>query len=281
MSNKSLPRISLENSYGILSAAFVLISHFVDVVFSEIDAGLQKLYGDKWMKKLQNESLLSNDFNSRDPQSILKELARNGSSQFRLPLNSRIERDKLGQFYDGLDDLLGERNAWVHRQLSEDISELKDLATTADALLKMCAMEFDYQLWVSDLLTAGQNAAAHVIEHQIDSPINAISQEIGGSTEMQNDQRVQLAIGDPVTARFLTHSYVVGDGGDVIDRSTGVRLSQFNSGYQKKLLTLTSSLKIGSRLRITTEAQLCSFFEDHWGFLTDIAAEDWFPNHLK
>jgi hypothetical protein len=281
MSNKSLPKISLDSTYGILSAAFVLISHFADIIFGEIDTGLRKLYGENWMKKLQNDSLLSIDFNSRDPQSILKELARNGSSQFRLPLNSRIERENLGRFYDGLDDLLGERNAWVHRQLSEDILELKDLANSADELLKMCSIRFDYQVWVSDLLTAQHIAALPVTDGQLNSPIDALPQEIGGSTEMQNDPKVQLAIGDPVTARFLTHSYVVGDRGDVIDRATGVQLSQFNSEYQRKLIAFTSNLKIGSRLRLTTEAQLCSFFEDHWGFLTDITPGDWFPNHLK
>jgi len=281
MSNKNLPKISLDSTYGILSAAFVLISHFVDLVFGEIDIGLRKLYGENWMKILQNDSLLSIDFNSRDPQSILKELARNGSSQFRLPLNSRIERKNLGHFYDGLDDLLGERNAWVHRQLSEDISELKDLANTAEALLEMCSLKFGYQLWIADLLTGQQLSAVPDTENQLNFAATGSPKENGGSIQMQENQKMQMAIGDPVTARFLTHSYVVGDSGDVIDRATGVRLSQFNSQYQKKLIMLISNLKIGSRLRLTTEAQLCSFFEDHWGFLTDISPEDWFPNHLK
>jgi hypothetical protein len=281
MSNRSLPKISLDSTYGILSAAFVLISHFVDIVFGEIDTGLRKLYGENWMKKLQNDTLLSIDFNPRDPQSILKELARNGSSQFRLPLNSRIERENLGHFYDGLDDLLGERNAWVHRQLSEDISELKDLASTAEMLLEMCSLKFEYRMWIADLLTGQQISHVPDIEKKLNFAANGLLKEIGGSTEMQNDPKVQLAIGDPVTARFLTHSYVVGDRGDVIDRATGVQLSQFNSEYQRKLIPFTSNLKIGSRLRLTTEAQLCSFFEDHWGFLTEITPGDWFPNHLK
>jgi hypothetical protein len=281
MSNQYLPRISLEHPYGVLSAAFVLISHFSDSLYSEIDTGLRKLYGENWMKKFQNEDLLTHEFNSRDPQSILKELARNGASQFRLPLNSRIERENLSRFYDGLDDLLGERNAWVHRQLSEDISELKDLAETASALLKMCSLDFDYALWLSGLITVEQVTTIQTSERHVDLTVNRTPEEVGDSTDMQKDQKVQLALGDAVTARFLTHSYVVGEGGDVIDRITGVRLSQFNSVYQKKLIPLISNLRSGSRLRLTAEAQLCSFFDDHWGFLADISPEEWFPNHLK
>lgn len=281
MTNKYLPKISLNHPYGILSAAFALISHFSDALFSEVNTGLQKLYGDQWMKKLQSQDLLIHEFNPRDPQSVLKELARNGASQFRLPLNSRIERQNLSRFYDGLDDLLGERNAWVHRQLSEDITELQDLANTASMLLEICSLDFDYRSWLSELLTGEQIPTNNSPGSPLDYVTNKAPEEMGGSPEMQKDQKVQLSLGDAVTARFLTHSYVVGEAGDVVDRTTGVRLSQFNSGYQKRLLAIISNLKIGSRLRITAEAQLCSFFDDHWGFLVDISPEEWFPNHLK
>lgn len=281
MTDQQLPKISLNHPYGILSAAFALISHFSDSLYSEINTGLRKLYGDQWMIKLQNQDLLTHEFNSRDPQSVLKELARNGASQFRLPLNSRIERENLSKFYDGLDDLLGERNAWVHRQLSEDITELQDLANTASMLLKICSLDFDYRVWLSELLTGHQTPSINPQDVDLDFVANKAPEEMGGSTEMDKDQKVQLSLGDTVTARFLTHSYVVGTRGDVIDRTTGVRLSQFNSDYQKKLIALISNLKTGSRLRITTEAQLCSFFDDHWGFLADISPEQWFPNHLK
>lgn len=281
MTDRHLPKISLNHPYGILSAAFALISHFSDSLYSEINTGLRKLYGEQWMKKLQSEDLLTHEFNSRDPQSVLKELARNGTSQFRLPLNSRIERQNLSRFYDGLDDLLGERNAWVHRQLSEDITELQDLANTASMLLEICSFDFDYRIWLSELLTGEQTPTVQSPEAHLDLVANNAPEEMEGSTEMHKDQKVQLSLGDAVTARFLTHSYVVGDGGDVFDRTTGVRLSQFNSDYQKKLLAVISNLKIGSRLRITAEAQLCSFFDDHWGFLADISPEEWFPNHLK
>jgi hypothetical protein len=281
VNNFRLLKISLETPYGILSAAFALISHFSDTLYLEIDSGLRKLYGEHWMTKFQTENLLVLEFNARDPQSILKELARNGASQFRLPLNSRIQRENLGRFYDGLDDLLGERNAWVHRQLSEEITELTDLAKTASELLTLCNLDFNYLTWISDLQSLEKEQISKKIEVYPSVKISAGTKEKGDSRDMQKEQKVQLALGDAVTSRFLTHSYVVADGGDVIDRATGVRLSQFNSDYQQKLSILVLNLKTGSRLRLTTEAQLCSFFDDHWGFLADVSPEDWFPNHLK
>ena len=281
MSNSQLPRISLTEPYGVLCAAVVIITHFSDLIFSEIDSGLRKLYGENWVKILQSDKLLPNDFNSRDPQSILKELARNGSSQFRLPLNSRIARENFLFFYDGLDDLLGERNAWVHRQLSEDSSELHGLAKSATSLLDTCLMKFDYSEWINDLLLENHAAITKISISVQETLGNNSVNEKGEEFQMEENQEIEISVGDPVTARFLTHSYVVGENGDILDRTTGVRLSQFNSTYQNSLKNLISNLKIGSRLRLTTEAQLCSFIEDHWGFLTNVSPEDWFPNHLK
>jgi hypothetical protein len=99
--------------------------------------------------------------------------------------------------------------------------------------------------------------------------------------EMNNNEEENLTIGSPISSRFLAHSYVLEVNGDVSDRNTGVRISEFNSKYQTLIKGALSDLKVGSRLRITQEGQLCSFFEDHWGFLTKIDPTEWFPNHLK
>ena len=281
MSNQQLPKISLAEPYGVLSAALVIICHFSDTLLSAVNMGLTDLYGHHWQRKLQNDGLLPNDFNSRDPQAVLKELARNGSSQFRLPLNTQISRENLLFFYNGLDDLLGERNAWVHRQLSESIDELQDLATTSTNLLKVCKKEFNYSDWILELLHTMKSSEE--ISPEVKAEENVVSTKVneGEESKLEQVQRVKLSIGDAVTARFLTHSYVVGENGDVLDRVTGVRLSQFNSDYQKSLKETLMNLKLGSRLRLTSEGQLCSFFEDHWGYLAEISATEWFPNHLK
>lgn len=281
MTQKQLPTIPLHEPYGVFSAALVIICHFSDLMFSKIDLGLTDLYGVSWQRKFQTENLLSSEFNGRDPQAVLKELARNGSSQFRLPLNSQISREKLSYFYNGVDDLLGERNAWVHRQLSESIPELKELAQTTTELLKVSFDEFNYTDWIHDLLetTAISNKGSARNENKVkDHQLQVNSSE---GLQMEKPHRIDLIMGDPVTARFLTHSYVVEEKGDISDRNTGVKLSEFNSEYRKSLSILLADLKIGSRLRLTESGQLCSFFEDHWGFLTEISSKDWFPNHLK
>jgi len=282
MTKKNLPHISLNQPYGVFSAALVILSHFSDTLVVKIDEDLSKLFGENWKKKLQDDGLLPAEFNARDPQAVLKELARNGSSQFRIPLNSHIPRERLSFFYNGLDDLLGERNAWVHRQIDENMSELKDLATTTSNLLTLCSLEFDYLGWIEELSTS---------KEQIESVSSTDSVEMVPSIEkvevleerfeMNNNEEENLTIGSPISSRFLAHSYVLEVNGDVSDRNTGVRISEFNSKYQTLIKGALSDLKVGSRLRITQEGQLCSFFEDHWGFLTKIDPTEWFPNHLK
>ena len=282
MSSQNLPKISLDQSYGVFSAALVIVSHFSDTLVTRIELELSKLYGENWKSKLQDDGLLPIDFNVRDPQAILKELARNGSSQFRIALNKQIPREKLLFFYNGLDDLLGERNAWVHRQLAENVIELKDLAKTTTALLAQCALDFDYSAWIEDLITP----TAH-LESQVDTSsaeimaANSDKKFTQEGQKMENNEEIEPQIGSPISSRFLAHSYVVETNGDVADRNTGVKISEFNSSYQLKLQIAMAGLKVGSRLRITQEGQLCSFFEDHWGYLIKIDPLEWFPNHLK
>lgn len=282
MSEFDLPRVELHKPYGIFSAALVIIFHFSDLVFRQIGLGLTELYGLNWKKKLQDEELLPKEFNSRDPQAILKELARNGSSQLRFPLNGKIPRHKIAFFYDGLDDLLGERNAWVHRQLDESLPELKDLAKTTSELLSACSLEFNYNHWIEGLL-----AIENFPEDKPDSlrliPTSGFPKEPCQEVALLFPENVdsEIQIGAAVSSRFMTHSYVVETNGDVSDRNTGVKLSEFNSVYQIKLQSMLLDRKVGSRLRLTQDGHLCSFFEDHWGYLATITPLDWFPNHLK
>jgi len=282
MTEKKLPLISLDQPYGILSAALVILSHFSDTLVTKIDSNLSKLFGGNWKKKLQDDGLLPTEFNTRDPQAVLKELARNGSSQFRIPLNSQIPREKLSFFYNGLDDLLGERNAWVHRQIDENMSELKDLALTTSNLLLLSSLEFDYLGWIEELSTSTVQFESMPSTDSVEMVPSTAKAEVPEERfEMNNDEEGNLTIGSPISSRFLAHSYVLEANGDISDRNTGVKISEFNSKYQRLIKGVISDLKVGSRLRITQEGQLCAFFEDHWGFLTKIDPSEWFPNHLK
>ena len=262
MKNLNVPQIPLNKPYGVFSAALIIILHFCDSLFLEIDYSLSDLYGEGWKKKLQDENTLPKDFNFRDPQAILKEIARNGSSQFRFPLNSRISREKLSFFYNGLDDLLGERNAWVHRQLAENLSELKDLAATSTSLLSACSIEIDYISWINELSNVEElieSKGAKSSDESLSKTVQSTDEEQG--EYMNNKRESELKIGSPVSSRFLSHSYVVEPNGDIADRNTGVKLSDFNSAYQKNLQVMVVSLKVGSRLRMTQEGQLCSFLD--------------------
>jgi hypothetical protein len=199
-----------------------------------------------------------------------------------LPLNAQISRDKLAYFYDGLDDLLGERNAWVHRQIDENMSELSDLATTTSNLLALCALDFDYLGWIEKLSTSKEQSESVSVADSLEMLPSIAKVEVPEERfEMNNNKEEDFTIGSPISSRFLTHSYVLEANGDISDRNTGVRISEFNSNYQTLIKSALSDIKVGSRLRITQEGQLCSFFEDHWGFLTNIDPVEWFPNHLK
>jgi hypothetical protein len=282
MTEDNLPRISLDQPYGIFSAALVILSHFSDSLVIKIDNDLSKLYGDNWKRKLQEDGLLPFEFNIRDPQAVLKELARNGSSQLRIPLNSEIPREKLLYFYNGLDDLLGERNAWVHRQLAENMPELRDLATITSKLLAQCSLDFDYIVWLEKLSTTNTQSSSSTSSNSVEMvPLSTEIEILEEGQIMKSNEEEEPQIGSPISSRFLAHSYVVEANGDVSDRNTGVKVSEFNSSYQLLLQLALTNLKVGSRLRITQEGQLCSFFEDHWGFLIKIDPKEWFPNHLK
>ena len=275
MREVTLPKIEADSQYGVLASAQVLLAHFTDLLVGEISIGLSNLYGKDWMQRLQAEKPDFAEMNFRDPQAVLKDLARNGASQLRFALNNKLAQEHRKSFYDGLDDLLGERNAWVHRQLSETREELEGLATSADDLLFTLSKERLYSKWITSLLFS--------------DPVNNLANKEAESlrmdlvdSDMQNIESNEImTLGQPVSSRFLSHTYIVGEQGEILDRTSGVKLSEVDPSYLKEICVLIQNLRIGSRLRITEEGQLCSFMDDHWGFLLQVNASQWFPNHLK
>ena len=275
-----LPKIDANSNYGVFASAHVLLAHFTDLLVKEISVGFEKLYGADWFKTLQNERNEIVELNLRDPQAVLKDLARNGASQLRFALNSAINQSNRKSFYDGIDDLLGERNAWVHRQLAESKDELLDLASNADALLDLLTREKLYGDWISSLLTTVLSSVP-VYDQETDLDQIGISdireEEQHAETTMSDEYR----LGQNVTSRFLSHTYVVGESGAIIDRNSGLSLSSIYPEYAGQLSVLIQTLRQGSRLRLTEEGQLCSFMDDHWGFLVQVNPAEWFPNHIR
>ena len=124
----ALPEDFSEDSITV--TANTLFIHFANDLNSFISTFMQAKYGNAWLQDLKVADNYYRDFNPKDPAALLKDLARNGSSRLRIALNSKIERGFLRGYYQDLDDLLGERNAWLHRQVQETQAELLDLLTS-------------------------------------------------------------------------------------------------------------------------------------------------------
>ena len=273
MQINNLPKIDSSSNYGVFASAQVLIAHFTDLLVDQISRIFVELYGENWQLQMFGGESDFAEFNLRDPQVILKDLARNGASQLRFALNKLIEQSERKVFYDGIDDLLGERNAWVHRQLNESIEDLRELAGFTDDLLLLLKSNKIYTDWIekNSSHVQFQNSNGADIDEMVER-----SDKLLSTIKREEDMK----LGQPVSERFLSHTYLVGDLGEVIDRNSSVKLSSINSRLATELTVLTKSLRQGSRLRITESGQLCSFFDDHWGFLAQIDSAEWFPNHL-
>ena len=267
-----------------------------------IDKEMSRKQGVQWLATLKETNYAYRDFNLKDPAALLKDLARNGSSQIRQALNSRIERGFLKNYYDDINVLLGERNVWIHRQVQETTAELLDLVTTIVRVATPLGLE------LLNECTAVKDSILKPIEAVIPEAINADKsepevQEIEvHSTDLREEnqikpiQEIQITlseiveisandsfeVGDAVTDRLLSHSYILHLNGEIRNRATDEVLSEINPQSAEKLGALLIARKpSGGRLRITEEGYLCAFFGDKWGYLATVSDTDWFPEHLS
>jgi len=267
-----------------------------------IDKEMSRKQGVQWLATLKETNYAYRDFNLKDPAALLKDLARNGSSQIRQALNSRIERGFLKNYYDDINVLLGERNVWIHRQVQETTAELLDLVTTIVRVATPLGLE------LLNECTAVKDSILKPIEAVIPEAINADKsepevQEIEvHSTDLREEnqikpiQEIQITlseiveisandsfeVGDAVTDRLLSHSYILHLNGEIRNRATDEVLSEINPQSAEKLGALLIARKpSGGRLRMTEEGYLCAFFGDKWGYLATVSDTDWFPEHLS
>jgi hypothetical protein len=223
--------------------------------------------------------------------SVLKDLTRNGQSVLRLPLLQNIEKREIGTFFNALDDVLGERNAWVHRQVNSDASEFCDLVQTI--LTASRYLELEIVRECENLLKGEETLPIEIVTPIIEESIVMVEPEIPlvvvptsvsviEPTESFVADDQPYAIGTPIALPMLSHSYVLRLNGAIEDRATGKSLSEVNPKaaeiYSPLLLARKPS---GGRIRITKGGILCAFIDDNWGFLAQIDAKDWFPGHLN
>jgi hypothetical protein len=126
-------RIQVPTDYSednITVTANALFVHFANDLSSFINSFMAAKHGPAWLQNLKVEDVTYRNFNPKDPAALLKDLAKYGGSKLRPALFSKIERGFIKEYLEDLDDLLGERNAWLHRQVQETEAELLDLVTT-------------------------------------------------------------------------------------------------------------------------------------------------------
>jgi hypothetical protein len=247
---------------------------FADSLLEVIDEKLSDLYGKNWQEQLVALNLLEEDQNLRDVHALLKEIARNGASQLRMPINSRItKKDGLKSFYDELDNLLAERNAWVHRHVQESKEELAGLAelirlvsATAEInVINECDKLIDTLRDTTRKETKAETVAMKEEAQSAPSPL----------------PEKKWVFGDPIHTQFTSHSYVISETYDVEDRITNTTLSTVNADTSKLLADLLRRLRPGARLRITKDGLISAFFAENWGFVAQVKPDEWFPNHLN
>ncbi|MCX7263925.1 MAG: hypothetical protein NT035_00675, partial [Burkholderiales bacterium] len=99
------------------AAGVGLINTFVADLFAFIDKGMSKSDGQDWLVKLQAQDIKSGEVNYRDPSVLLKEIAKKGQSPLRKPISSLVPAAHWKDFYNRLDEILGERHLWVHNSV--------------------------------------------------------------------------------------------------------------------------------------------------------------------
>jgi hypothetical protein len=314
-------RIQVPTDYSednITVTANALFVHFANDLSSFINSFMTSKHGPAWLQNLKVEDVTYRNFNPKDPAALLKDLAKYGGSKLRPALFSKIERGFIKEYLEDLDDLLGERNAWLHRQVQETEAELLDLVTTLLRVgkpLSLPIVEDCLAIQSSILAPAPEvptvDPIVAVVEAVTEAPVEAptlVPQEeskdeqpvtpvievepatkkvVSEAEAISVSDIIQIAgdetshIGDEVKERLLSHSYVLHLNGDIRDRASDELLGDLNPASAQSLGAFLISRKpSGGRIRITEDGTLCAFFEEKWGYLAKVKSEDWFPDHL-
>jgi hypothetical protein len=269
------------NPIEIAMSASNLLLLFGDDFSDMLDQRMAELVGETWLSELGMANEKYRNFNIKDMSSLLKDVVRNGQSALRMPLFKGIEDKKKGELLNSLDDILGERNAWIHRQVDSSKQELIELAKTIDSVAKIIDLKV-------------KNECSHFLnwEESIDIKVESKSNYVSidqvqvQKSEVTADPMLanlsDRTVGDPITERLLTHSYVLRTTGIIEDRATGKTLESVaplvSISIGRELLLRKPG---GGRIRITAEGLLCAFINDQWSYLAQVSADKWFPGHVQ
>ena len=235
---------------------------------------MKKNLGANWLLEMQVQTLGS-DLNLQDPSVLLKELARKGQSPLRKPLNAYIPQANLKDFYNRLDELLGERHIWVHNSIKFDAEQLKNLTILVQKVawkLELPVVRECQELL--DLITPDEDSIAVDPPEPVSKPAEIVE------TVERFTQEEDLSVGSPVAGPFISYSYTLHLNGSIRDRSTDELLEDVNPGAQKLGALLIARKPNGGRLRVVADGTIAAYFGDSWGFLARVEPKDWFPSHL-
>jgi hypothetical protein len=265
---------SLEVASQVQATGTSLINVFASDLFEFIDKDMKKTSGANWLIEMQIQTL-GTDLNLQDPSVLLKELARKGQSPLRKPLNAYIPQANLKDFYNRLDELLGERHVWVHNSIKFDAEQLKNLTILVQKIawkLELPVVRECQELL--DLLTPDEK------ELEVDPPEPESKPSEIVETVERFTQDEDLAVGSPVAGPFISFSYTLHLNGSVRNRSTDELLEEVNPGARKLGALLIARKPNGGRLRVVSDGTIAAYFGDSWGFLARVEPKDWFPGHL-
>jgi len=272
---------NLEMKEQIHQTGVALINLFAGDLFQFIDESLKKTDGRNWLTNYRKTRLEYANYNFADPGNLLKEIIRFYSSPLRKPLRLVVPQREALSFYNRLEVLLEDRNDWVHHNVVAEKDTLKTLILN---LFPIC-LRLDLPLKSEcDVLLARLDGVEPEVP-QADPPIFT-SSKIDISDQALKEFAAAIPenereVGDLIEQELLKYSYTLHLSGEIRDRKTDQLLSSFHPEIAGTLGALMIARKTnGGRLRITADGTIAAYFEEHWGYLASVKANQWFPGHL-
>jgi hypothetical protein len=273
----SRPDLKIEQQ--IHQAGIGLINIFGEDLFSYIDLSLKDSQGSRWLIELQKTDFKYQTGNFKDPSTLLKDLIRNSSSPFRIPLRIVVPQKESVAFYSRLQIILDDRNEWVHHQINATEESLKVLAMNISPIaIKLSLPILEECNFLIDLISP----AVPILFDDTDPQLTSMEIPRNIPTPAPTDINEEgWDIGDRVDEHFLEHSYTLQLSGAVKDRKSGNLLEEVNQLHGKSISQrLLSRKPSGGRLRITASGIIVGYFEEYWGYIDKVSNDEWFPRHL-
>ena len=269
----AVPDLTSESQ--IHSTGIAIINLFAQDLFTFIDSGLSKEKGKNWLTDLQLAKMNISESNYKDPSVLLKEIVNIGSSPLRAPISALIPKAQWRDFYNRLAEVLGSRHLWVHNEIRTTPDELKSLCI----LLRKVSWILELQVSeeCGDLLSMLEPEEG-ASQEEVQAPLKSPSEIVGTFHPLTENEDVQ--VGFPIAGPFISYSYTLHLNGSIRDRGTESLLEDLCPGAGTLGALLIARKPSGGRLRITADGQIAAYFGDHWGYLAQVSANNWFPGHL-